>query len=325
MRKRWDMITAEQMRPARVTRCARARAAVLEEALGHDYSGADATCTSDKVCARSGCGAVLEEAKGHTEVIDEAVEPTSTSTGLTEGKHCGTCGEILTAQQTIPMKPHDYGKSVIAPTCTRGGYTLYECVNCGASYKTDAMDRRLHHFGEWTFAGEGMHNADCLRKGCGHVGSSGCALLVRGMLMGEGDVYEFEVCPVCGYVSTAGSEGMRLGLIDNVHAESLNGELPGGEVVLRMGKLSNGEIVLSACFEHAGERLDPEGEVKFTLPAELLADCRLALIGEDGAEIEVKTELEGENDELVSFTLDFTKIDDVNTVTSHVIYVIPAQ
>ena len=170
-----------------------------------------------------------------------------------------------------------------------------------------------------------MHNADCLRKGCGHVGSSGCAPLVRGMLMGEGDVYEFEVCPVCGYVSTAGSEGMRLGLIDNVHAEPLNGELPGGEVVLRMGKLSNGEIVLSACFEHAGERLDPEGEVKFTLPAELLADCRLALIGEDGAEIEVKTELEGENDELVSFTLDFTKIDDVNTVTSHVIYVIPAQ
>lgn len=31
--------------------------AVLEEALGHDYSGADATCTSDNVCARPGCGA----------------------------------------------------------------------------------------------------------------------------------------------------------------------------------------------------------------------------------------------------------------------------
>ena len=33
--------------------------------LGHDYSGAPATCTTDQVCAREGCGAVLDSAKGH--------------------------------------------------------------------------------------------------------------------------------------------------------------------------------------------------------------------------------------------------------------------
>ena len=39
----------------------------------------------------------------HTEVVDTRIEPTYTSTGLTEGSHCSVCGEILVAQEIIPM------------------------------------------------------------------------------------------------------------------------------------------------------------------------------------------------------------------------------
>ena len=47
-------------------------------------------------------------ALGHTEVVDSAVDPTCTSTGLTEGKRCSVCDTVITAQDTIPMLSHTY-------------------------------------------------------------------------------------------------------------------------------------------------------------------------------------------------------------------------
>lgn len=37
----------------------------------------------------------------HTIVIDERVEPTFTTTGLTEGQHCSICGEVIVKQEVI--------------------------------------------------------------------------------------------------------------------------------------------------------------------------------------------------------------------------------
>ena len=42
-------------------------------------------------------------ATGHSVVIDKAVEPTYTSTGLTEGSHCSVCGTVLKKQEEIPV------------------------------------------------------------------------------------------------------------------------------------------------------------------------------------------------------------------------------
>lgn len=40
---------------------------------------------------------------GHTVVIDPAVDPTYTETGLTEGSHCSACDTVLVAQEVIPV------------------------------------------------------------------------------------------------------------------------------------------------------------------------------------------------------------------------------
>lgn len=68
-----------------------------------------ATCTGKgqrgKVCTK--CGKTKDkydtDPLDHAEVIDPAVEPTETATGLTEGSHCSRCGVVLTAQTTVPM------------------------------------------------------------------------------------------------------------------------------------------------------------------------------------------------------------------------------
>ena len=62
--------------------------------------------------------------KTHTEVIDFAVEPTCTETGLTEGKHCSVCSTVLVKQETVDALGHiEVTDKAKAPTCTETGLT----------------------------------------------------------------------------------------------------------------------------------------------------------------------------------------------------------
>lgn len=76
------------------------------------------TCTEEgvKTYACSGCDETKTEMipVTHNEVIDDAVAPTCTETGLTEGSHCSICGTVLTAQVIVPTIEHDYVNRVCA-------------------------------------------------------------------------------------------------------------------------------------------------------------------------------------------------------------------
>ncbi|MBQ8603250.1 MAG: phosphodiester glycosidase family protein [Oscillospiraceae bacterium] len=90
--------------------------------------------------------------KGHTEVKDEAVEPTCTTTGLTAGAHCGECGHVIKAQTERTAKGHNYTSVVTPATCTADGYTTHTCTNvnggtvCGDTYTDTAVPATGHNY-----------------------------------------------------------------------------------------------------------------------------------------------------------------------------------
>lgn len=92
------------------------------EPLGHKFE--NATCISPEIC--SICGTENGKALGHTIIIDAAVEPTCTETGLTEGSHCEACNEIIIPQNDVEKLEHTEGEWEIAE---KGVKTLH-CAIC---------------------------------------------------------------------------------------------------------------------------------------------------------------------------------------------------
>ncbi|MBR2966643.1 MAG: type II secretion system protein [Clostridia bacterium] len=126
------------------------------DATGHNWD--NGTTTTPPTCQSNGtttfcctqCGATETETiapTGHSEVVDNAVEATCTSTGLTEGKHCSVCNEVLVAQQVIGLKPHtEETIPAIEPTCTTTGLTVgTKCSVCGETLVAQTVVDALGH------------------------------------------------------------------------------------------------------------------------------------------------------------------------------------
>ena len=70
----------------------------------------------------------------HENIIkDEAVEPTCTQAGLTEGSHCDDCGDVIEEQKVLNALGHEWDEGTVTkqPSVTEEGIRTYKCKHSG--------------------------------------------------------------------------------------------------------------------------------------------------------------------------------------------------
>lgn len=187
-------------------RCGQTGAYGSIEPLGHAYGSyaqtQAPTCTEAGIetaeCSR--CGDVVTQeiaALGHDPVMDNAVNPTCTTTGLQPGTHCDRCGYVIQVQTEIPALGHAYGPytTTTAPTCTDTGEDTATCTRCG-----DVVTREIPATGHTPGAA-----ATCTTAQTCTVCGVELAPMLGHTFGPDATCTEPQVCTVCGAVITPAS------------------------------------------------------------------------------------------------------------------------
>ena len=132
-------------------------------------------------CAFVACDKVepdKEDVCEHVEVTDNAVEPTCTEKGLTEGKHCSKCGKILQAQTEIPALGHDFSNEWTIDkeaTCTEKGSKSHHCTRCEVKSDETEIPTIEHSESDWIIDKE----ATCTEDGSKHTECTVCHTMIK--------------------------------------------------------------------------------------------------------------------------------------------------
>ena len=155
----------------------------------------------------------------HTNIIIvNSIVPTCKSAGLTEGKKCSICNEILVPQKTVSALGHTGGEWITdkEATCTANGSKYQRCSVCSEKIKTETIAAKGHVAGEWITDKE----ATCTANGSKHQVCSVCDDTVKtevlnqfGHSMGPWTMdkaatcttngHRFRICSICGHFESS--------------------------------------------------------------------------------------------------------------------------
>ena len=145
----------------------------------------------------------------HIEIVDPAVAATCSETGLTEGKHCSVCGEVLVAQETVSKLPHtEVIDEAVESSCTTVG--LSEGKHCSVCNEMIVEQFELpvnsHIESDWITDKEveegvsGLKHTECTMCGekiqeISHIGSVGLSLssYYGGYVYGIGNCQDYDI------------------------------------------------------------------------------------------------------------------------------------
>lgn len=114
----------------------------------------EATCKVEGLmgtkCIRCDCIIISEmiDKIDHTPEVMEAVEPTCSETGLTEGVRCKNCSAIIVEQKIIDTLPHEETRWTVTKeaTCKELGVKTERCTKCLKVVKTEDIPKKPHNF-----------------------------------------------------------------------------------------------------------------------------------------------------------------------------------
>ena len=113
-------------------------------------------------------------------MVDKAVDPTCETPGLTEGKHCSVCNEVLVAQEEVKALGHSYNDGIITkqPTTEEVGEITYSC-ECGDSYTIEIAKLEKEPTEESSKSGCGGREGVIIVSIFGVLALAGIALIFR--------------------------------------------------------------------------------------------------------------------------------------------------
>ena len=180
----------------------------------HTDGYSDATCTEAARCLLCGAKRDGGDALGHDIHIDEARAATCADEGLTEGKHCSRCSEVLLAQSITEKLPHEIViDEAKAPTCTEDGLTEgSHCLNCDTATVEQEVVSALGHSYDVTDVTE----PTCTEDGTKTYTCGTCGGEYTEKIQATGHVYDGERDKDCNLCSNERKVGLSGGAIAGI-------------------------------------------------------------------------------------------------------------